>query len=99
MIKDKNAEVFCQPTYDRNNSLQGKVRQERIVFDDRTQMNADNHDFKYNELTDGFIMIFYRVYNKLGYGFLENVYEIAMVIELNFGTKPEVKRKAFDSLK
>ena len=34
--------------------------QERIKFDNRTQMNADNPDFK-----------------------------------LNFGTKPEVKRKAF----
>ncbi len=68
-------------------------------FDDRTQKNAANHDFKYNELTDEFIRIFYRVYNKLGYGFLENVYEIAMVIELNFGTKPEAKRKAFDTLK
>ena len=38
--------------------------QERIIFDNRTQMNADNQDFKYN-----------------------------------FGTKPEVKRKAFDNLR
>jgi len=38
--------------------------QERIIFDNRTQMNADNPDFK-----------------------------------LNFGTKPEVKRKAFDNLR
>jgi len=53
-------------------------------------MNADNQDFKYKELT-----VFYRVYNKQGYGFLEKVYENAMVLELNFGTKPEVKRKAF----
>jgi len=48
-------------------------------------------------LTDEFIRIFYRVYKKLG--FLEKVYENAMMIELNFGTKREVKRKAFDSLK
>ncbi len=34
-----------------------------------------------------------------GYGFLEKVYENAMRIELNFGTKQEVKRKAFDNLK
>ncbi|HJH27181.1 MAG TPA: hypothetical protein C5S37_10570 [Methanophagales archaeon] len=27
------------------------------------------------------IRIFYRVYNKLGYGFLEKVYENAMMIE------------------
>jgi len=62
-------------------------------------MNADNQDFKYTELTEEIIRIFYRVYNKLGYGFLEKVYENAMMIELNFGTKPEVKRKAFDFLR
>jgi len=50
-------------------------------------------------LTEEIIRIFYRVYNKLGYGFLEKVYENAMMIELNFGTKPEVKRKAFDNLR
>ena len=62
-------------------------------------MNADNPDFKYNELTEEFIRIFYRVYNILDYGFLEKVYGNAMMIELNFGTKPEVKLKAFDNLK
>ncbi|KAF5417460.1 MAG: hypothetical protein C5S38_01705 [Candidatus Methanophagaceae archaeon] len=65
----------------------------------RTQKNEANQDFKYKELTEKIIRIFYRVYNKLVYGFLEKVYEIAMMIELNFGTKPEVKRKAFDNLK
>ena len=34
-------------------------------------MNADNQDFKYTVLTEEIIRIFYRVYNKLGYGFLE----------------------------
>ncbi len=45
-------------------------------------MNADFQDFKYTELTDQIIKIFYRVYNKLGYGFLEKVYENALLIEL-----------------
>ena len=31
-------------------------------------MNADYQDFKYQELTEKIINIFYRVYNKLGYG-------------------------------
>jgi GxxExxY protein len=130
-------------------------------------MNADYQDFKYEELTEKIIKIFYRVYNELGYGFLEKVYEHAMTIEfrkegipavcqfpiqvfyqgeligeyyagilvdnkviveikaakrlteeneaqllnylkvtdievgllLNFGTKPKVKRKAFDNLR
>ena len=44
-------------------------------------MNADYQDFKHKELTEKIIKIFYRVYNKLGYGFLEKVYENAMMIE------------------
>jgi hypothetical protein len=32
-------------------------------------MNADYQDFKYTELTEKIIEIFYRVYNRLGYGF------------------------------
>ena len=39
-------------------------------------MNADYQDFKYKELTEKIIKIFYRVYNKLGYGFLEKVYPV-----------------------
>jgi len=41
-------------------------------------MNADNLDFKYKEVTEAIIRIFYRVYNELGYGFLEKVYENAI---------------------
>lgn len=44
-------------------------------------MNADNGDFKYKELTDLAINCFYKVYNKLGYGFLEKVYFNALIIE------------------
>lgn len=36
----------------------------------------------YSELTEKIINAFYTVYNKLGYGFLEKVYENALVIEL-----------------
>jgi len=38
--------------------------------------------FKHIELTDKIIRAFYTVYNKLGYGFLEKVYENAIKIEL-----------------
>lgn len=44
-------------------------------------MNADFQDFKHKELTESIIEVFYRVYNRLGYGFLEKVYENAMMIE------------------
>jgi len=37
---------------------------------------------KYEELVREIIRIFYKVYNRLGYGFLEKVYENAMKIEL-----------------
>ena len=43
-------------------------------------MNSDN--LKHSELTEKIIKAFFIVYNKLGYGFLEKVYENAMVIEL-----------------
>jgi len=37
----------------------------------------------HKELTSEIIRIFYKVYNTLGYGFLEKVYENAMNLELN----------------
>ena len=36
----------------------------------------------YSEITDKIIKAYYQVYNILGYGFLEQVYEKAMFIEL-----------------
>jgi GxxExxY protein len=45
-------------------------------------------NYKHSEVTDKIIKAFYKVYNMLGYGFLEKVYENAMVIELtNMGVK------------
>ena len=40
-------------------------------------------DMLHKEITDRIIACFYRVYTNLGYGFLEKVYENAMLIELN----------------
>ena len=37
---------------------------------------------KYEEKTDLIIKAYFKVYNKLGYGFLEKVYHNAFVIEL-----------------
>jgi GxxExxY protein len=37
---------------------------------------------KHGEITELIIRAFYRVYNTLGYGFLEKVYQNALVIEL-----------------
>ncbi len=45
-------------------------------------MNADSKKFEHQELTRKIIGVFYDVYNELGYGFLESVYEEAMAIAL-----------------
>ncbi|MBP6432527.1 MAG: GxxExxY protein [Ferruginibacter sp.] len=39
-------------------------------------------NYKHSEITDLVIKAFYKVYNKLGYGFLERVYLNALVLEL-----------------
>ncbi len=44
-------------------------------------MSTDNN-YLHSALTETIIGCFYNVYNKLGYGFLEKVYENAMLIEL-----------------
>lgn len=43
-------------------------------------MDLDN--FRHSEITEKIIKAFYIVYNTLGYGFLEKVYENALYIEL-----------------
>jgi len=59
-------------------------------------MTADKQDFKSKELTEKIIEIFYRVYNKLGYGFLEKVYENAMMKEFNTADIPAVSQYAIN---
>ena len=57
-------------------------------------MDADYQDYKHKELTEKIIKIFYRVYNRLGYGFLEKVYENAMMIEFRKEGIPAVSQFA-----
>ncbi|SRR6266568_5225635 len=45
-------------------------------------MNADTRGLKHRELTETIIGVFYEVYNELGHGFLESVYEKAFEIAL-----------------
>jgi len=50
---------------------------------------------RHEQLTEKIIRCAYRVYNRMGYGFLESVYEKCLV--LNFGERRvEVKRKVKD---
>lgn len=46
-------------------------------------MNTDKHGFKHKEITDKIIRVFYEVYNELGHGFLESVYERSLEIALH----------------
>jgi GxxExxY protein len=48
---------------------------------------------KHSNITEQIIKAFYKVYNTLGYGFLERVYEAAMYIELtNMGFEVEKQK-------
>ena len=49
---------------------------------------------KHEQITEKIIQAFYKVYNTLGYGFLEKVYENAMFIELtSLGFQVEKQKK------
>jgi GxxExxY protein len=45
-------------------------------------MNADTRRLKHKELTETVIGVFFEVYNELGHGFLESVYEKAFEVAL-----------------
>lgn len=45
-------------------------------------MNADTRGLKHKDLTEAIIGVFYEVYNELGHGFLESVYEKAFDLAL-----------------
>ena len=47
-----------------------------------TMPDLNKENFKHTELTEQVIEVFYKVYNTLGHGFLEKVYENAMFHEL-----------------
>lgn len=53
-------------------------------------LNEYDDNYLHSDLTHDIIKIFYRVYNKLGFGFLEQVYQNALFFEL--------KRNGFDCI-
>ena len=51
-------------------------------------------DILHKEITDKVLKAFYKVYNELGYGFLEKVYQNSLYLELkNKGYKVEAQKK------
>ncbi len=52
----------------------------------------------HKELTDNILKVFFEVYNELGYGFLEKVYQNALYLELKnkgFNVKAQQQIKVF----
>jgi GxxExxY protein len=45
-------------------------------------MESSDSGLKFGQITDRVIGVFYDVYNELGYGFLESIYEESLVIAL-----------------
>jgi GxxExxY protein len=64
------------------------TRMRRIVTDfsfkgeSTMNMKDKSDELLHKEITDQILKAFYKVYNTLGYGFLEKVYESALAIEL-----------------
>ena len=52
----------------------------KMLSDESTQMNTNKKKILYKELSYKIIGLTMEVYNKLGYGFLEKVYENALMI-------------------
>ncbi len=52
------------------------------MITDNFDGNIAEEKYQYSDLTSNIINCFYKVYNELGYGFLEKVYENALKIEL-----------------
>lgn len=55
-------------------------------------MNTDTRGLKHGELTEKILGAFYEVYNELGCGFLEAVYENALLIALT-GARVKIERQ------
>ena len=53
-----------------------------IVETSLPRMHADKHGLKHRELSEKLIGIYFDVYNELGHGFLESVYEEAFSVAL-----------------
>jgi GxxExxY protein len=52
------------------------------VITSSPRMYTDEHGLKHKDLTEKLIGIFFSIYNQLGHGFLESVYEQAFAVSL-----------------
>lgn len=59
-------------------------------------MEADFQDFKHKDLSEKLIEAFYKVYNNLGYWFLEKVYANALMIEFKRNGIPAIPQSPIE---
>ena len=59
----------------------------RVKATSLPRISADSRGLIHSELTEKIIGIFYEVYNELGHGFLESVYEQALAIDREIGDR------------
>jgi GxxExxY protein len=60
----------------------GRIARFMTIEENSPLINTDEHRYAHSELTQIIIGTFYEVYNELGYGFIESVYESALCIAL-----------------
>ena len=76
---------MAQINADRKNRIKNVCEDQRYevsVYLRAIKANGMKNRYKYSDITEKIIKAFYKVYNTLGYGFLEKVYENALAIEL-----------------
>ena len=67
-----------------------------LTYTDELMIKADN--YLHSETTDRIIACAYEVYNQLGFGFSEKVYENAMMIKLQAKNVPAVQQAPINVL-
>jgi GxxExxY protein len=58
------------------------IKEKSVTFSANQRPENTDERFIHSDLTNGIIRVFYSVYNELGCGFLESVYEQAMCLAL-----------------
>ena len=77
-----------------NNRMQIKMDFNKLAYQNLTCKKIYSMELLHKDLTDLIIKTYYDVYNELGYGFLEKVYQNSLYIELkNRGLKVEAQKQ------
>jgi GxxExxY protein len=70
----------------------------RLILQIYTDFKMKQNDLLLKDLTDQIIRVFYNVYNELGFGFLEKVYQNSLYLELisqGFNIEPQKQIRVY----